>query len=1371
MACTIYSPEEVKNRILNKEMITALRNPSQADIVETADHIHNMFALQLQRGAEPVGRRDDLMRYTMLDFNDVFLGGRVTHTATLRFEKDKTDEVLDEIQRKSGAKTKGGTFIHETAQRIGEAYYAQIEGKTPKYTLEEVKKQATTKNAEGFSLSILQYQRLESGIKDIVNEIYDKQGEINKRLGTDGKVEIRFELLIVDSPRNMAGTMDIVAFFSDGTGMIYDFKTITPRGGAIDRSGNITRDVIYPNKKEEWKLQQADYKRILRDRYGVDVLGTRIVPIVTQYKYNSKEDKYENEITDLKIGADTSEFLKKVMATYEKVGISELDEFLARKYKAIERLKRLAKKNKERRQEYKNRIQRIEDSIYEFIMEKDIDLMVQDSVKLAIELHDKIKDADKISTDELMEAINELKVLADFIRDFERGVVPLEGKDEKFVKKVGERLKTKEVAKQLYNVNAVIGEAEEVLKARMMDEAGTQTDSQGRVILKEDGYFTRLFDQVSSWSNPYVRKFKENVDFAIEKTRQDLQRIYKEIDDKDNAVRNWLSERGEGQKELIKYLVDPKTDNMHKRVTGEFYDLRNKARNKGDFQFFLDNYEVAEKEKYDKWYKEKLLEQRKYYEEYRFSHLDGAAKEKAVKSSMLDWVTKNNLSLDDKGVPISPQAWLTNSYWLQQKESSKLKYETPEYKFIRENEPLRNFYEMIVELNKEFREILGVDYYQLQNTFLPNVRADIIEKLQKFDFKGIGADIRQMMGIRQDTTMFGMINEATGEVEKSIPIFFLNPFKDAEGNVITGEKTYDFRESLVLFGKMAFNYKHMQAIEANTLALKDMINSHTYFYKENTFGKKTTDFMGNLALTKGSETKTAEIFDKFVDYYLYGIRTDTPGKSVSWTTTGGKKYTINSTQALLAAKNYFSLKALGLGFIPAGASFIAATTQASVEARKGILYDQNQWRAAAKSAYTDIKKYNAIGYFFGIHSGRPEEYLEGMKVGDPLIKGDRVRKYVNSRTLMRPFSIGDEVLDNQIANAMARNFYWDGENLRRFRGKWNKETKSWENKEGESLYDIIEYNEETGEVSLKGLNQEQTTKAIVQFKRAVRDGQQGIKGTMTEEDINHAQIGLVTNILMHFKTWMPGILRERFAKLNYNANIDAARFGRYRALTDYFKQHGLKKYQYDNGTAVEGMTFWNMAKVAFGDLALGLFKLKRAQTNEVTAKLHFEKWKLNNPDVDSRMTYEEYKEIVDAQVNATIGEVRVLALVLVLMLVLGHDYDDDDVPLYKEFWATHKLYQMLSRTSTEIGFASPFNPNGVFEFERLVRSPIPLTKLVSDVYRALGNFGDESIDAITGRKDNRDKTGWFYYTMGLTPGAYQLRRLFNLYEQDQQATR
>ena len=148
-----------------------------------------------------------------------------------------------------------------------------------------------------------QWNVLHQNVKQIVSEIKKQQRDINK----EGKVAIKAEAMLYapaeDSGKyyaDTAGTVDLLAIFSDGTASIYDWKFISPR--QVSGFGQKTKIMESPfgSKEDGYNMQIGAYKSILQNFYRVKkVRKSRIIPVHVQYKWKGmKGDKVITPVLD-----------------------------------------------------------------------------------------------------------------------------------------------------------------------------------------------------------------------------------------------------------------------------------------------------------------------------------------------------------------------------------------------------------------------------------------------------------------------------------------------------------------------------------------------------------------------------------------------------------------------------------------------------------------------------------------------------------------------------------------------------------------------------------------------------------------------------------------------------------------------------------------------------------------------------------------------------------------------------------------------------------------------------------------------------------------------------------------------------------------
>jgi len=283
----------------------------------------------------------------------------------------------------------------------------------------------------------------------------------------------------------------------------------------------------------------------------------------------------------------------------------------------------------------------------------------------------------------------------------------------------------------------------------------------------------------------------------------------------------------------------------------------------------------------------------------------------------------------------------------------------------------------------------------------------------------------------------------------------------------------------------------------------------------------------------------------------------------------------------------------------------------------------------------------------------------------------------------------------------------------------------------------------------------------LKFRNAVKATMSNIIGSMSSEEVSMSDLNIVMAIFMQFKTWMPEVVRERFGKLRYDERIQAVRQGRFGA---YFSGYKPTSEELINGfhlgyymrAIVVPQIFKTAVDLATFGLASGVSKI-----NEVRARSHYEAWKSkmekHNPTLANEISFEEYVEAKQHQIKAFISELRIIMIAFGVFSMLGADDDHGD-PRYMSMYLTRTMYKMFRKANSELTFM--WNPS---EFARLIKNPIPMSKLLIDLGKTITNTMDESRDFIFGENSNQDKANWMYYTFQWGYGGSQIARLIELF--------
>ena len=1357
MPCLPNSHEELKSYIKSKRPIyTFSPDSTYVDINEAIKHSSENFALNVTNvPLKDAG--DDLRRYTLRDpsggFTDAFLSSRVSDKVNKLFKRGKTEAEVEAYRTNKNniIKREFGSTGHDILQMLGKAYYeSKLSGKP--YTKDAIYKKASSGE---YKFRPVDVDNLELGIKEIIDEIF----AIQTKIDPNAKPFIHFESFITDPTKDMGGTMDVFAIFSNKTGVIYDYKFLNADSYSTSGRGAekqlISDAFIHGIKKEAWKLQQGTYKKILLERYGItDVLATKIVPVWIDFA-----GKIENKkLNKVRIGKQQSQYLKHLHATYAKTGIEEIDQLLKSRYNELERLKKQTGKTPI----VKEKIKSIEQSIYDLVEEHNIETMINNALNVAKEYVD--VPVDTISYDELNNIIEYLQTISGFQQLFEEKAYLIEKHDKELYENILKVLKKQYGNNttgydKLRNIRSIYGLLLNKRVEKLVQETGVEIrDEAGNIALTDDDAASKMFLSTSELQNEIYQIAQNSFSESYQNVRSSLQTWYEKLNKADREVSTWLKGRGESYSDLYKYLLDTTTGNMFGRVSKEFYKQRTNAKVSKDANWFVKHYQVKETNAKGETYKEYYEKTKREIAEFWGKELQNLKEENEtefrdkVGNKIAEWIQQNSLELNPDGTPKYPEAWL-RSYWIQLKPEVLAANKSKEYAFIESQPALLNYFNALQDFNREAREVLG--YSEIPSNFLPKVRADIIEKMQAGGVKPIIEDISQFLNIRQDDTEFGHQDVNTGEFVKRVPIFYTNPFQDADGKIDLEQQSKDITKSYLLFAKMLYNHKYMTEIEGKILAMREMLKVAKYDVT-NEKGGKVFDFMHNMARAEDSdrETSSVEVFNNIVDHHLYGIRVQ-PFQ--------GKK---QLTKLAMNLKNFVSMKTLGLSFVGSSAGYLAAQLQSITEGKKGVIYKSEHYTNATKLQATEYNKYHAFAYFFGIHN---EDILQQVASGPNKVQSwlgdkttkDSVRSYISQRTLMRPYSYFDERLDNHIAVAMAQNFGIDENgNLKRLQNL----------PEGsKSIWDMFQYSKD-GDIKFGELSEEGLKKILIAFRTAVRHGQKGIKGTVNEEDINYAQTHLLLNLMSQFKSWMPGIINERFGKLRYDKAMDAPLWGRYRALwnENEFKQSSGTA-MYIARTTANMLTYIAKDLITFGGIRRSFFGDK-VKINDSAARQHYEMFKQLNPK--SELSFEDYLEVKRAAIRASLMEAQIFISFLAIIAMLGSDWDDDDIPMWRETWVMRQIYRVLNKSKSEIAFT--FNPA---DYAKLIANPFPIASLFIDLSKLLNNTVDETLDVVFGEKrmiggtKGKDPTGKGYYSLGFIPGMYQIRRFLELFDVDERRDR
>lgn len=1289
---------------------------------------------------------DKIQRYVDVNTGKLILDSRVTDAVQEKFIKSQRGDmkkVKEVSERKDNViKANGGTKVHALAQYFMEWIVAEDKSGLVEKNSSEYNKPLNTEESRKLrnelGISKQDADILYDGVKEIFDEIVSRQ----KKLDKTGKVRIYTEQLIMDvgAKQSIGGTIDLLAVFSNMMAMKFDYKTMTPKKGSMPEGTINDPEWIPYYKYEDFDIQTRELRRILTERYGVKgFYADRIVPIHIEYGYNTEKKEMIDKIDKIRMGTKNrtgSEYLEQIPMGELNTGIKKLDEQIEILTISLHNdLKRL---NDRYDSGLAAKISRRRMVLAKLALKQDVNYMLADVRKIVEKFYDKAGKPVNIHDQYIDEELNPHYLTTREINDLYEEMYAYQGilktSDQLFV----ELEFTDEVEKDKYDLNryrilGAINELLPVLAQERIDRILSEDDILAIRDVTSLGIVDKWVRKMGEINHPIFIKFKELISTAHDKTRIDEQTLEKQVKTHVKELEDWGARNGISGTDVFKKLINDK-GHLHDKYSKEFYDDLRKAQEEKDNKWLSNNLILKENSK------------EIYQEELDKFLLNSGIKEDTTEKSevrrLKAWKERNNIK-DAKY-----KSKMFRKYYTINEELNS-KYFSEGYNYIKQggNEPLLNFWNFYTQKMGEFRFLLGLtnDYDRLPNNFIPWVRADIVNSLLQggYNFQSIKDNMESIFRVKGDTQVFGStikgeINPITGAEKRDVPVWYLNPLTDTNGEINQGLKSVDLGKSLFIFGSMAMNYNYMKnEVEPNVEALRDVLVSVGIKDVNSTGGERKAS-TGPISKLKGERIDHVSLFDTFVNYHLYGVKIqDKNTKAV---------------KAVLGAARFQQMKELSFAVLTWIGNFAQVKVGSWTEGIKGYYYNREQWIEAAKEAGSD--EYRALTYIFEISSDRKFVKSKNLSV-------NKLSKILSTDTLMFGFRKASENVSNHILMSMLRNYGLDEQgNIKRL-ANLPQGTKS--------LRDGVRIVNDN--VVIDGLINEDgsITGRFTEFRNMVVAIAGRVTGDMNPEDINYANTQLITNLAMRFKNWMPGMLGERFGGMRYNPLTKTIEEGRYWSLIT-----NLNKEEASWGKYIVTEVMPAIAKISFHIATFGGYKYK---VNEHRAKILFENYKMQNPnskDIQS-MSFGDFMAYKQGQIKAAATELRVILSLVTILMALRGDWDDDEEPDYKQTLAGRLLFRSLNRMRMEIAFF--LNTD---DWYRLFRFPIPLVGLADDVFATVKNTRDELGDWIYGeetertyakrllfganKEGKRDKKPLLYESSQWIPG-YKAIRILEPFEQ------
>lgn len=1342
MACEYINPLHLRNAIDNKEALflpsEVLDDPQQgmADRISSVDKYITLTA--------------DQKNYIIVGHPDKHL----QRSTTVVKSKSKQKKGLE--NKDESVQARGGTFIHLALQFLADNKY------NPE-SLTQAKREEYKSKFDQYKFSLP--DAMPPLEKFFNKELVPRIQAVQNKIDPNGKFKILTEQAVLDPVTKVVSRTDLIVIFSDGSVGKIDFKTTTARPEYTDpKTGRIINSGFMLANRAYYRDQALLSKNILQKFYHANVVMDLVVPIHVGYESEKQGNKsvLVEKFKFIESNADYSltegKFLNPLVVGKQLTGDPKIDAYIIRQTETLKTLTNALASGKltpEVRQRYNARIAQIENVISELSVsgeEKDLAAVFNYANSLLMEFqltsHEMTSRRIKDMKDEVDVLLEIPQVLGSYIESYY--------KTEEQKRQINMQLG--EFTNKLSDLSAKL-EAEGLAytTANLIDAYYKNSDGTLRNYL-EDTFMNSATNTAREFNSPFIVALKQGHDLrVVNPVNKKMQEIQKKI----LELNKNLASAGISNARLKELLINPETKSLYTKLTKEFYERMKEAfatRSKETIDFILNNYEITPENM-------ELLKKQKESIDSKFQAAlaqETDAIKKANLKKELDKALEREYLLDEKG-NINPNALHAtgNRKFLTLKKSSEENNLSKEYKEIKKTPAAAAWYDFYYDLNLDIRKMTGyLEGQTIPSNFFPWIRKTTLERLQEQGaLKGSVNSIKQFyesLNYRADDVHMGITDEDFG---KEVPFYFTTPFYEGE-EIDDSDRSYDFGMTALLYAQMAYTYKYTKDYESDALLLKQVMmnQSNRFVIPANNLGKPKLDVFGDIAYTPTLPSSfEAQAFNDFMDRYIYGITINQ--KDVITRTIAGKER--NITQSLLQLKDVSTRLQLSFAMIGATASYANARLNLKFQSKKSIFFTQEHTTNTEK-ILTGLgdpqKKKNLIAAieFFLPHT---ETFVES-NLFNASSRG-KLSKIVNDRMAFYGYRKGSEIIDDVITGNVLQNYGWDTETKRIVRLNKPGLEKTYT-----PLFDLMEFDGEN--LKFKEIPEEHLDKLQVDIRAAIREISKSIKGEMTSDDIAWYQQRLLGKLLSQYRTWMPAILKERFGALKYKTATDSVQWGRWRSMANdfqYTKDTGMLFYMKSvvlpriGQIAVDVATMGYLSSDIKGEKkskSLNLF----SRYNEEALRNQYDSIIEKNPFLD-KISFEEFKEIKVAQFRAAMVELRVLLGLAALVLLAGMHADDDDEFSYRENQATRVAFKIVSKLQQEMMFTLDPTEGGY-----LFQNPLPMLGMVLRAKRAISNGIDETTDLIFGEDSPRDKTPFLYYSSGFVMGLIQLRKVFEIFEQD-----
>lgn len=1201
------------------------------------------------------------------------------------------------------------------------------------------------------------------------------------------------EVQIVDERNDIAGTMDFVAIEPSGRVNILDWKFINLREGETD---------IPWYKVGGWNVQMGEYKRILRDAYGIkkeDFRQTRMIPIRAKYRFKSgTEDTLELssvQIGPVNVTAITDNTVLPVNTRDESTGNKRLDQLIQNLYNLMDKIyETRAKpgeeyKKIERYNELTSAVRQLHvkgatsdflDFIYEDVKER-----IYQALNPYFQIADALENSDMTVATQAIEQLNNLPNLNQLSReilDFEdtlelyadvasvlRTVFDPSAEENKAILQKAEQVAananiTRSKIVQLSNAireNPIARgvNVQDILNPELavsMYQKWVRSISQGATAAVD-----MLWHIVNRISNAAEIEFSDEIR-ALKKLESDLSKYIQTTGKSWTDVKKMffnLNSKGEWNGKVIS------------RVAQVFYTDLEKAKQNKDIDKVLD---MIDEPAYQAWYEKELQNRIDSFANRRLfadPERDREEKEKRINDFKRQFDIVGEVSTS-----IAPGNKMLNAF------PDLTKYSSDQYKELQKqgNEPVLALYDYWAKKLDDSYELGMIKAWE-KKTFFPNVRKDLLDKYvfgsKDKKMRRTTLSFLNSMTIKVDDEVFGY-TDVNGNPQDKMGAMYTYDLGEKiineDGTEFTdySNKSTDIFKVMALWSKEMAKFKHKSEV-VDTVRL-------LYFTEKNRQIQLRSKITGRPAVKENGDPVlvdnivNSDYYKNYMDYYFYGKKLS-EGQDVRFSLPVNKvakainkfvgsdiiplniedEVTISGRKAVQSANRWFQMKTLGLNLTTAASNFFGGTTNALINAGKFFNkqdFFKGQMIIASGKLWGDNSIYaGLIDYFLPLTDDRTKEEADALSV-------NKATRILSSDHLFYLMRLSDKMVQYPAFLAFADNTMVENGELVNIR-EWVKQKHNHDN-----IYNLpidqqkeltatieAEINEMKSTRSLPRVASiandrltipgiERNSQTVYNLRNRVQQFAKDALGNMSQEDISQYRMTILGQSFMMFKNWIPRMIDVRYGEFRYQPGTEAYEWGRMRMLFS-----SLKFGVISSAKAVIGSLGGKNEGVI--EIAKKLYEEKKAEQEK----------KGRTFDMSEAEFIDNYVKGVRAQTKELVLMLNMFAL---LFFIKSNAPDpDEDVRARGAFkWAA----RLFDKMTDEVSFF--YNP---LSFTAIANGSIfPSIQILNDLVRLTVNTAFEGIYFATGDEEALEKNKVAKYLFRTFPITKELTLYMGMFNEE-----